>query len=785
MKKNIKNTKLIVKLSVKGILFLFLLGIGLFTVSCRKSHPISENTPLQNPSEIPEYRPGANIYTPIVHQKFYKGERELLGYHPQFTPNTISFDPQNRPYIRTTDGFVQTLDENGKWVKFDFKPFLKKAFPAWNDDLAVGPFAEERIVFDSAGDAYMHAFLSRSTKPCSVLMRSRDGCRTWETYVLPLPYWCNIEAEMPAIERNEPPCLSLFMNNDLFILLPKKLPDGTLQIPAPIKISDISLVGPAHSGGGGITRTFQGFTFVVFAGKIPHSGEEGTPQYITRYDHATGKVSTPVYLGSNGQEEPDGHNCPSMEIDSKGYLHVLLGSHHDPFKYIHSLKPFDISSWSKPEWSGIQKTKMGEGSYTYVGLCMDKFDTLHVIARWGGDGYKDRLVYFCKKDGQSWEPMKVLVEPYKTRYSVWYHKVSRDRDGRLFVSYYYYGNELTSEQLTAYLEKWPEEKEKFKIPEELKDSPNGIFMNAIKYHDPCLLVSNDGGGSWRLALTEDLRGGITPEKVGSLEKSVNTVGMPFVKIPSGRFIMGSVEGAQDEKPLHAVTISRSFNIGVYPVRVKDFEEFVKATGYKTEFETAPKKSIFAWLKGKYKNDDASIVSWRSPGISQNGDHPVVLITIKDAKAFCDWLSQKEGRHYRLPTEAEWEYACRGGTNTSYSFGNSAKDLPAYAWFKKNSPTGTQPVGMLQPNPFGLYDMHGNVWEYCEDFYGPYSDLPVVDPLLKVDSEFGPIIRGGSWIDDKYGDYASQGFNLRSASRYHVYYPRIMLDWVGFRVVMEE
>ncbi len=725
-----------------------------------------------------EYRKGANIYTPIVHQKYFKGERELLGYNPKYTPNVISFDAVNKPYIRTEEGFVQTLDERGQWLRNDFKPFIKQSIPNWDGSYGTGAFAEERIIFDAEGDAYM----SVKSKQWMILMHSRDHCKTWAVYRLPMGSHCGIETESPFFPSTEPPCLSLEMKEGYFIILPKKQADGTLIISPPVLISPNAFYGPLHSGGGNVTRTVKGVTYVVYASSVPQKGEEGTPQFITRYDHASKALSAPFYMGCNGTEV-DGHNIPSMEVDSKGYLHVLLGSHHDPFVHFKSIKPYDISGWSKPVLAGVQKTKMGEGSFTYSGLIIDKFDTLHVVSRWGGSGYKDLLVYSRKLENQAWEPLKVLVEPFKTRYSVWYHKVSQDAYGRIFISYKTYSSELTKEEFAGYLNKWPEEKASIKVPQESEYYPNGIEAT-VKPHDPCMLVSNDGGDSFRLTLTEDLQAGAMPQNVKPGEKKDNSIGMALVKIPAGRFIMGSLDGALDEKPVHAVSITKPFYIGQNAVRVKDFAEFVKATGYQTEFELAPIKSIFTWMKGSFENPAPEVkraLSWRSPGIPQTDEHPVVAVTVKDARAFCAWLSKKEGRTYRLPTEAEREYASRAGTITRYSFGDSTELLPKYGWYKSNA-KGTQPVGNLLPNPFGLYDMQGNVWEYCEDIYGAYSDWPKTDPVAKVDPQYGPIIRGGSWIDDRFGSHT--GFNLRSACRYHVYYPLVIMDWVGFRVVME-
>jgi formylglycine-generating enzyme required for sulfatase activity len=124
------------------------------------------------------------------------------------------------------------------------------------------------------------------------------------------------------------------------------------------------------------------------------------------------------------------------------------------------------------------------------------------------------------------------------------------------------------------------------------------------------------------------------------------------------------------------------------------------------------------------------------------------ISWHSAKKYCEWLSLKTGDFYRLPTEAEWEYACRAGSSTAYSFGNDTKDIEEYVWFDKNSGDRTNKVGLKRPNAFGLYDMHGNVWEFCLDYYDPnyYKTLKDEITINPKGPENGkvPVIRGGSW-----------------------------------------
>ena len=132
------------------------------------------------------------------------------------------------------------------------------------------------------------------------------------------------------------------------------------------------------------------------------------------------------------------------------------------------------------------------------------------------------------------------------------------------------------------------------------------------------------------------------------------------------------------------------------------------------------------------------------------DYPAICMTQHAARVFCQWLSAKTGRYYRLPTEAEWEYACRAGTTSAYSFGNDPADLDQYAWYFDNSDDTYQPVGKKMPNPWGLHDMHGNVAEWVLDQYDPkyYArDDSQIDPLNIPTKVYPRVVRGGGWDDD--------------------------------------
>jgi len=230
----------------------------------------------------------------------------------------------------------------------------------------------------------------------------------------------------------------------------------------------------------------------------------------------------------------------------------------------------------------------------------------------------------------------------------------------------------------------------------------------------------------------------------------NSIGMKMVLIPAGEFLMGSPDsdpdGQDNEKPQHLVRITRPFYLGLYPVTQAEYERVMGANP--SRFTGDPHRPV-------------EMVSWH------------------DAQEFCLKLSalpeeKAAGHVYRLPTEAEWEYACRAGSTTRYCFGDSAETLGDYAWSTKNSQLTTHPVGEKKPNAWGLHDMHGNVCEWCADWYGKeyYSQSPPSDPS-GPSSGASRVLRGGSWCYG-YPDYfrCSLRNNFRPDYRY---------NYDGFRV----
>jgi formylglycine-generating enzyme required for sulfatase activity len=204
----------------------------------------------------------------------------------------------------------------------------------------------------------------------------------------------------------------------------------------------------------------------------------------------------------------------------------------------------------------------------------------------------------------------------------------------------------------------------------------------------------------------------------------NSIGMEFVLIPAGTFQMGYNDGYDREKPVHSVTISKPFYLGKYEVTRREW------------------KAVMGSNPSRFEGDN----------------RPVESVSWDDVQEFIKKLNAKEGGDkYRLPTEAEWEYACRAGTTTNWYFGDNENLLGDYAWYRDNSGNETKPVGQKKPNAFGLYDMHGNVWEWCQDWYGSYESGNQTDPQGPV-SGSRRVSRGGSW--------RGSGSSTRAAFRYY-------------------
>ena len=270
----------------------------------------------------------------------------------------------------------------------------------------------------------------------------------------------------------------------------------------------------------------------------------------------------------------------------------------------------------------------------------------------------------------------------------------------------------------------------------------------------------------------------------------------LVKIPAGKFLMGSLPSEKPrtrdgrESPRREVTISRDFHMSVFEVTRGQFAAFVKDAKYLTQAEH--EGWAYAW-NGHVWTKVAG-ASWKKTGFAQTDGHPVVCVSFDDAIAFCRWLSKKISKAVRLPTEAQWEYACRAGTQTAYAWGDewdkgkgwaNAADATAKKRYRgwrtfpwEDGYIYTAPVGTYRANAFGLHDMHGNAWEWCADWYARdyYKKGKKLDPT-GPESGSQRVVRGGGWM--------SSPPRCRSAGRGGCELRGWYCDYIlGFRIVIE-
>ena len=246
----------------------------------------------------------------------------------------------------------------------------------------------------------------------------------------------------------------------------------------------------------------------------------------------------------------------------------------------------------------------------------------------------------------------------------------------------------------------------------------------------------------------------------------DSMNIEMVSLPAGTFRMGSPPSEKcrspNENPQHRVTISRPFSMARTETTVRQFRHYVNESGAGRGGLSAERHP----LRNGKEWEDHEGHSWMAPGHDQTEENPVTCVSWHDAISYCNWLSERSGFQpcyrlqaakvvwdrqadgYRLPTEAEWEYACRAGTETCFYNGKARSDLNRAAWYDGNAGGKTWPAGQKEANPWGLYDMIGNVWEWCWDLYGPYPAGPVTDPE-GPEAGIYHVLRGGSWYDSYY------------------------------------
>ncbi|WDE97399.1 BNR-4 repeat-containing protein [Lentisphaera profundi] len=518
------------KIIISTLAFTLLLLLNSCT---NKSYtPISYSSGIISPWDTQQVELEKEVKMPVEYPQVFSRESSLFGYNPRFMPASVTFTKANRPVMRfglegelgeyhtplgqrsyKEKNFIQYLGNDGRWYTTEshveaVREYLKlKA--SQKLEIHTGNRSYQRVEFDLDGHAYTMIKCLANKKSYMFLLYSADEMKSWQV-IEPAEHgdW-RIESYQTHNLSAKPPVLvaPARSKSEILLLIPQKK-NGKISLTHSVKIpvgKQIGLHG-TMAGAGNSSISLEGKTYITYYSTIAHATIAGTPQYIVSYDHKSGKIEGPVFLGVGGHRV-DGHNSPVILADSKAHIHVLLGTHWHSMVHCVSKNPADISSWQEAVYvAGNGDNSWSRNGITYPGFTIDKDDTLHLVVRgrnshWvksdvGSErimqGYPEHLdyalVYLRKKKNGLWEKRKDLVRPSHMAYSNWYHKISIDRHGMPYLTYMYYAHNLTKMEKEQYISKW-----------------GGTGENdAVSAHDPVLIRTSDCGDSWSIVRTPEL-----------------------------------------------------------------------------------------------------------------------------------------------------------------------------------------------------------------------------------------------------------------------------------------
>jgi Concanavalin A-like lectin/glucanases superfamily/Secretion system C-terminal sorting domain/BNR repeat-containing family member len=467
------------------------------------------------------------VNTPIRVDHFGQTEVRQFDYEPTFVPNEVTFDADNRPYMRT-GRYVQTLDENKNWVRYDFTAAIKAAYPDWDGGADIKPNLETRVVFDAQDWAYIHVNTAYRTntpalKTTDLILYSSDYCKTWKVLSLGRiaknVNWEIISTNDPVVN---PPVLLSEDGGAVYIQFFNKL-GNTLQLQKRVKIADNAGLQVSHSGHGkGAISSGDNLVHVCYYGSVADpSGDIGTPMYVKTINRNDFTMTASFYLGSIGNSI-DGHNYPVIEMDSKKILHICFAGHHTKVVYRYSTMPNSTVAWSTPiDIIDPKTTNQGHGN-TYSSLVIDKNDNLHYTSRYSGMNYTFTISYMKKPAGGVWQANEQLLFPRLGNYHVWLQHLSLDRKGNFYLNYSFsHQQSVPFATFCNYKNEYPEAKLTALVP------VNGVDTNIVlgqnenllppgeRVNSTCpnlyagMLTLRSGENKWRLATTPDFTSAIT------------------------------------------------------------------------------------------------------------------------------------------------------------------------------------------------------------------------------------------------------------------------------------
>jgi len=407
----------------------------------------------------------------------YRHENEQFGYLPEYPlDNQVYFDMKNRPFVISNNGVFHL--RGGSWIKTTqaHRKDTDQAIP-------IRPFST-KIAFDRDNNVYVLAKDGGST----VLLCSDDHGATFAAWPVPGSGNFDIEQFSGHNVPNGPPPLARFHQtardpkliwrriNDLDLILPTRNTDGSIVMGEPIAVSKKCIGLSTHSGiPSAIVSRGDNVHITWGEATDPQAKAPGVPTYVATYNRSRGWLGRPVLVGY-GPPANDVHNSPCITIDGKGYIHVLIGTHGRTFKYVRSLKPNSADGgWTQAEDVGAGLRQ------TYVGMVCDPDDTLHLVFRlWRDDnkyfpaGYYANLAYMSKRPAEKWSDARPLIVAPFSEYSIFYHRLTIDRKGDLFLSYDYW-------------------------------STFWYYRTDHRGNRRALLMSPDGGNNWKLAPSNEFQ----------------------------------------------------------------------------------------------------------------------------------------------------------------------------------------------------------------------------------------------------------------------------------------
>ncbi len=472
-----------------------------------------------------EIKTDAPLQTPFRLGAYFRHERALLEYFPRYEPGYVNFTPQGVPTIFTGGNAIQFAQRGGKWQSIDLSKTIAKYAKeklGYSKILmhSGGHIEDSTIRFDKDGDTYALAWISdTSAKRDGLLLHKSVKRKEWDVYQLPY----NLARFEKFVGHNKdalanPPVIYTTPREAptaAYLILPEKQSNGTLSLGEKQLVCEQCIETIPHSGSGTQILSDGDDVYAVYGvpilklEKTDPIFKRGLPTYITKYNRTSKKFAAPVLVGYGGTNAADGHNWAVMAIDSKGILHVIINGHHDPFVYTKSLRPRDISAWTSPQ-------QVSNGT-SYLGLVIDRQDTLYGVSRNSETAYYFDLALHRLRSGGTWET-KHLVMPSRNYYHAWFHNLNIDpRSGKLFLSYRSQAIELDifGDDIEMMLYQRPDfapqtlnsdGSNKYVPRTVIQGSGSGGYATyEIPWDERAILTSSDGGDNWRMALSKDLQ----------------------------------------------------------------------------------------------------------------------------------------------------------------------------------------------------------------------------------------------------------------------------------------